>query len=441
MAIKRLRATTGVIALLCIMYLITYVDRVNVSAAASAIKTEFSLNNTEFGLVFSMFAYPYLILQVIGGWLGDRFGARMVLTVSAIIWALATAATGFAGGFFTLLVARFFLGLGEGATFPTATRALASWTAKSDRGFAQGLTHAFARLGNAATPLIVTVLIVWSGWRGSFFLLGAVSLLWAVGWMIYFRDDPADHPKIQASELARLPPHIKSNQSTSLGWRDWQLLAWRILPVTLVYFCYGWTLWLFLSWVPSYFEHSFALNLKNSAIFSSGVFLAGVVGDTLGGLISDYLLRRSGNLIVARRNMVIVCMLATFVSTAPILFIHDLTLSAICLSAAFFFAELTIGPMWAIPMDIAPHQSGTASGLMNTGSALAAIVSPVIAGTIIDATGNWEIIFAGSMGLMLLGTILSFAMHPERLYVPPSHDKSQAKSVPRRWYAVPRHLL
>ena len=98
---------------------------------------------------------------------------------------------------------------------------------------------------------------------------------------------------------------------------------------------------------------------------------------------------------------------------SPLMFSHDLMVSLLCLSAGFFFSEMTIGPMWAIPMDVASKFAGTASGMMNTGSALAAIVSPIIGGWLIDVTGNWEVPFAGSMALMGLGVILAFRMQPE----------------------------
>jgi MFS family permease len=115
--------------------------------------------------------------------------------------------------------------------------------------------------------------------------------------------------------------------------------------------------------------------------------------------------------------MVIVCMLLTLLSLLPILFVHDITVSAICLSAGFFFAELTIGPMWAIPMDIAPEYSGTASGMMNTGSALAAIISPVVSGFVIDRFDNWELPFIGSMVLMGVGVLLASRMKPDQKFV------------------------
>ncbi len=407
------RSTTRVLGLLCAMYFITYVDRVNVSTAAIEFSKDFHLTNTQVGLVFSAFAYPYLIFQVVGGWVGDRFGARRTLTLCSLVWAGATVLSGFATGLMSLLVARVLLGLGEGATFPTATRAMSHWTAANRRGFAQGITHAFSRVGSAITPPIVTWLMLASSWRGAFIVLGLLSMIWAGVWGWYFRDDPRDHAKITRQEIDVLPSFVAVKEAPAVPWKA---LIRRMLPVTLVYFCYGWTLWLFLTWIPQYFLHNYHMNLKNSAVFASGVFFAGVLGDSLGGHVTDWLLMRTGSRTKARSYMVAVCNLAALASLLPILFIHDSTVAAIALSLGFFFAELTIGPMWAIPMDIAPKYSGTASGFMNMGSALAAILSPVAGGWIIDVTGNWDWPFIGSMGLMLVGAVFAFAMEPERKF-------------------------
>ena len=159
---------------------------------------------------------------------------------------------------------------------------------------------------------------------------------------------------------------------------------------------------------------SFGLNLKRSALFSMGVFFAGVVGDTLGGIVSDSILQRTGNVVRARSHLVFVSLVGSLICLVPVLFVHDIYWIALCLSGAFFFLELTIGPIWAIPMDIAPAYSGTASGLMNSGSALAAILSPLVFGIIIDRTHNWSLPFIGSIGLLAFGAILSFWMHPEK---------------------------
>ena len=394
--------------MLCLMYFITYLDRVNVSTAADGFGPEFGLNRAQIGLVFSAFAYPYLIFQIIGGWLSDRYGARRTLIACGVIWSLATALTGLAGGLTSLLLARLLLGLGEGATFPAATAAMARWVAGDQRGFAQGVTHASARIGNAAAPLIIVAVMAAEGWRASFFLCAGFSLLWVLAWTRVFTERPHDHPRITQAELDRLP-----TPRASAAALDWSALFRRMWPVTLVYFCYGWTLWLFLSWIPQYFLHSHGLDLRKSAVFASGVFLAGVVGDSLGGWVTDRILRRTGRLRAARSQMVAACMLLCLLSLLPMLFLHDLTLSAISLSAGFFFAELSIGPMWAIPMDIAPRHSGTASGMMNTGSAFAAMVSPVVSGWLIDRFGNWELPFAGSMLLMAVGALLALRMRPE----------------------------
>jgi MFS family permease len=309
-----------------------------------------------------------------------------------------------------LFLARLLLGFGEGATFPTATRAMQTWVAADKRGFAQGLTHSFARLGNAVTPPIVAWLIALATWRGAFVVLGCISLIWVLLWVWYYRDDPRDHRSITDAELSVLPARAPATRPKV----PWGPLLRRMWPVTFTYFCYGWCLWLYLNWLPLFFKNNYSMDISKSAIFASGVFFAGVVGDTLGGVISDAILRRTGNVRLARLSVAFVGFAGAVLSLCPILYTHDITIVAICLSAGFFFAEITIGPMWSIPMDIAPKFSGTAAGLMNTGSALAAIVSPLVAGYIIDVTGNWYLPFLLSMGLLAVGAMTTFAMHPER---------------------------
>ncbi len=408
------RATNIVLGLLCLMYFLTYIDRVNISTvvASSQFLKEIPLTKVQMGFVFSAFAYPYLLFQVIGGWVADKFGPRKALTVCGIIWAGATIASGLVHGLVSLFVARVILGFGEGATFPTATRAMSYWMPKEKRGFAQGITHACSRLGNSLTPWLVAFLILTISWRGSFIIIGVISTVWALAWGLYFRDDPNQHSGVTPEEIASLPPY--GSKKTSDVKVPWSRLIPRIVPVTVVYFCYGWILWLFLSWIPSFFKGQYHLDLQKSALFASGVFISGVVGDTLGGLVSDKLYEKTHNPKFARSNMVALMMFFCGISLVPIIYTHNMNVVALALSAGFFFAEMTIGPMWAIPMDIAPKFSGTASGLMNTGSALAAIISPVVGGYLIQETGNWMLPFIVSMGVILVGAALSFTMHPER---------------------------
>lgn len=410
MRLLRLRTTDLILLVICLMYLVTYIDRVNIATAAPALQKDLKISATELGLAFSAFAYPYAFFQIAGGWLGDRLGPRWTLIICGTIWSTATVLIGFVEGAMSLIAARFLLGVGEGAAFPTATRALASWLPAERRGFAQGITHSFARFGNAATPPIIAALVASFGWRGSFFAVGIVSFLWVLIWALYFRDDPRTHPGITREEIANLPPERLSSMKRGVPW--WPLLK-RMMPVTATDFCYGWILWLYLNWIPSFFLHQYQLDLKKSALFASGVFFAGVVGDTVGGIVSDRILKRTGRSSYARTGVIIFGFLGSFACMLPVLYVTDLTTIAICLSAAFFFAELIVAPIWAVPMDIAPEFSGTASGFMNFGFGLAGMISPVVFGAIIDHTGRWDYPFVASLGFLLLGAFLALFMRPD----------------------------
>jgi cyanate permease len=253
-------------------------------------------------------------------------------------------------------------------------------------------------------------LIALVSWRGSFMILALLSFIWILVWMWYFRDVPAV-PPLTSEELATLPARSRRRASEPVPWLK---LFRRMLPVTGVNFCFGWTLWLFLSWVPSFFYQNYQQNLMQSAFYSAGVFIAGVIGDTLGGVVSDHILRRSGDRNAARRNVIVVGLLGGFLFLMPVMLIHDVDVAAISLAGAFFCIELVVAPMWTVPMDIAPKHSGSASGMMNVGFGVAGIISPVVFGYLVDRTGSWTLPFTASIGLLLLGSGLAFLMRPDR---------------------------
>jgi MFS family permease len=407
--------SSQVLIVLCVMYLVMYIDRVNIATVAPYMSAELGLSNTQFGLAISAFSYPYALFQLIGGWVSDRFGPRRALMLAGLVVCAATICTGLVGGLGSLIAARVVLGFGEGSAFPTATRALSIWLPRARWGFAQGITHSASRLGNALTPALIAGFMTYTSWRGSFVTLGLLGLVWVALWWWIYRDDPRKHKGISADELTRLPPPREAGAiAQSVPW--WQL-ARRMLPVTAVDFCYGWTLWVFLTWLPSFFFKNFHLDLKHSALFSSGVLLGGMIGDTVGGVLSDWLYRRTGSLQVARRNLIVVGMLGAFCFLIPVVLTHDLTTVAFCLSAACFFSELVVAPIWSVPMDIAPHYAGSASGMMNFGFGIAGIISPVVFGGLLDLTASWSVPFYGSIGLLLLGAGLSFFMRPDRPFM------------------------
>jgi len=420
-------APNVVLALLCAMYFLYFVDRVSLSTVAPLIKVDLKITNTQLGLAFSAFAIPYAFFQLIGGWIGDRLGPRLTLTICCAIIGMSTILTGAATGIVSLFLLRLALGFGEGAGFPTATRAMASWTPQGNWGFAQGIVHSFGRIGNAVTPPIVAGLLVFSSWRVSFMILGAASLLWLIVWAWYFRNDPREHSTVTSADLDTLPVRASGSARTT----PWLRLARHMMPVTIVDFCYGWTLWLFLTWIPAFFFENYHQNVQTSALFSGGVLLAGVIGDTLGGVVSDQLLRKTGSLAIARRGVIVAGFLGAFVFLIPVVLIHNLTVAAVSLGLAFFFAELIVGPIWSVPMDIAPRYAGTASGMMNFGFGLAGLISPSSFGYLVDRTGSWVAPFIGSILLLLLGAVLAWRLRPDHAFEEEPARSPEERTIPQ----------
>jgi MFS family permease len=399
--VASLGASQKVVILLCTMYVILYVDRVNIATAAPLIKSQLHLTNTHLGLTFSAFAVSYALFQLIGGWTSDLFGARIGLAMACAIVVVATLLTGAAGGFISLVVSRVLLGIGEGTAFPTASRALIRSTHDSRWGFTQGLTHGFARFGNALTPLLIAWMLRWMSWRVSFVIVALVTAVWICIWAVSFRDHPGTLTQSGSEQRQNVP---------------WLRLARRMFPVTIVDFCYGWNLWLFTSWIPGFFYENYHLDLHSSALFSTAVFFSGFTGDLAGGWTSDYLLRRTGSLLIARRAVMVGGFLGAFLFFLPVIFVHNLAVATIFLSLTFFSAELIVGPIWAVPMDIAPQYVSSASGMMNFGFGAAGLVSPSSFGYLVDRTGSWVVPFVGSVVLLLLGAVLSARLRPDRRF-------------------------
>jgi MFS family permease len=305
------------------------------------------------------------------------------------------------GGFWSLAGLRALLGTGEGPSLATSTRVIANWLPPHNWSFAQGAVHTCSRVANAVTPILIAFLILNVSWRGSFLIVGFASLLWVAIWAIVFRD----HPRGAAH---RLPP--SAGRIPTPVWR----LFRRMLPVIATDFCYGWTLWVCLNWLPSFFQKSYGLPLESSALFTAGIFLAGTAGDLLGGLLSDRILTSTGNLLKARRDLIAAGLVVSTAFFIPVVLFHNLILVTTALSFAVFSMELVIAPLWAVPMDIAPRYAGTASGFMNFGFALSGIVSPWAFGRIIDLTGSWHLPFGISAVLLLGGAVSAFWMRPDR---------------------------
>lgn len=413
--LRKPRARTQVLALLCLMYAISYIDRANIATAAPFLQQELGLTDTQLGVALGAFSVPYALLSIFGGVIGQRLGPRLALGLIAVLWGIATVATGFSIGLASLIGARLLLGLSESGAFPVATQVMSRWMPTRRYGFAQGIVHSSSRLGNAVAPLIVAALIAWAGWRESFFVIGALSALWALLWFSMFRNRPAQYRGITQQELDELP--VGAQQQAARPPVPWRLLLRTLAPVVFVDFGYGWTLWVFLTWLPSFLSQSFGLALSSFALFTSLVLGAGVIGDTVGGVLSDRLALRMRTTSAARRTLIMAGLLGAMLALTPLVFTHALVVATVCLAVAFFFLELTNAPLWAIPMDVAPVWAGTASGVMNTGFGIAGILSPIVFGALVQSSG-WQVPFVVSIALLALAAVVAGVMRPQPLPVP-----------------------
>ncbi len=406
-----LRSRFAVLLSLSLMYFIAYIDRTNISVAAPVMGGELGLSKTQLGFIFSVFAYPYTVMQIVGGWLADRYGPRLVLLVLCLVWSVATFLTGTVGGALSLVVMRVLVGLGEGGAFPTATRAMTFWFPLQERGLAQGVVHSFARLGGAVTPPIVIAIVAQWGWRAAFFSLGAVSAIWALWWWLSFRDTPQEKLSVSREELAEIGIPKAKAPSERTPWRE---MISRMWLVTAVDFCYGWSLWVFLTWLPSYLHEARGFDLTNMAIFTALPLAAGVVGDTLGGVISDAIFKATGNLRLARCALLVGGLAGALVFMVPAIQTGDSLIAVYCLTASFFCLELTNAVLWTLPIDIAGRYAGTAGGMMNTGFGVAGMISPLVFGFLIDHTSSYVGPFAITSGLLALGAIGALFIDPNR---------------------------
>jgi MFS family permease len=404
------RATRNFLLLLCAMEFILFIDRVNLAAAAPVIQKDLGLGNIALGIAFSAFNYSYAPFQLVGGWFADRFGARRTLMVCGLAWSVTTMLTGAVRGLVSLFAVRLALGMGEGATLPASTRALSKWTSLASRGTAVGIAHSAGRLGAGAAAPIVALLITWFSWRVSFVVLGVFSALWAALWWRHFYEDPRRHPKITDAELAALP---SSDGETGSGPVPWRRLIPRVAPLMIVYFCQGWTGWLYVTWMPSLFQKNYGLDLKKSSLFYAAMLLSAMAAEMLGGVVTDALLRRTGNLRLARSGLIAASWILVVAGLVPAIFIHDLAIGLGGFTVALFFLGFAISPLWTATMDIAPNYAGSASALMNAAGAVAGILSPVAFGWILQRSGSWTLPFAVSVGLLLFAIVMTRWIRPD----------------------------
>jgi sugar phosphate permease len=423
-ASKPSRFRWTILFLISLMYLICYMDRSNISVAQVEIGKALGLSKTAMSFVLSAFAWAYAIGQIPAGSLGDRFGPKKVLAVIMTWWAVAATMTGAALGMVSLFSARFLLGLGEAGAFPVASRGMQLWFARSERGLIQGTTHFFSRFAVAVTPFVAGSIMLAFGWRAIFYIFGSLGIVWAIAFLLVYTNRPEEHASVNQDELAQIrgrnPDGTIKQVSAARQAVPWKTIfgSRNMWYIAIGYVCFFYGTNFYLTWYPTYLREHRHLTLQALGLIGSLPLFAGMIGDVVGGSLTDLMYRRSGNARFARRVVAAPAFLCSAAFLIPAAITESAWTSVLCLAASFFFLELVIGPAWAVPMDVGGAFSGTVTGVMNgTGALFGAAMTPLVYGIFFDK-GSWVAPFFINAGVFVVGAFIwTFLIDPEKSVV------------------------
>jgi sugar phosphate permease len=418
-AAKPTRTRWWILILISIMYLICYMDRSNISVAQPEIARQFHLSKSAMGIVLAAFTWAYALGQVPAGWLGDRFGAKKVLTVIMTWWSAAAMMTGAAIGLTSLFGARFLLGIGEAGAFPVASRGMWLWFPRSERGRIQGVTHFFSRFAVAITPFVAGSILIALGWRAIFYIFGSLGIVWAVIFNLYYTNQPQDHRRVNTLELAAIRGDAPDSQAPERPPAPWRriLFAPNMWFVSAAYACFFFGTNFYLTWYPTYLREHRHLSLTSLGFWGSVPLFAGMVGDLFGGSLSDAIFRRKNNARLARRVVAAPGFVLAGLFVIPAATTTQPEASILYLAASFFFLEWVIGPAWAVPMDIGGRFSGTVTGIMNMIGAVGGSLAAIVYGDLFDK-GMWVAPFYVSAIVMGIGALIwIFLINPDKSIV------------------------
>ena len=397
--------------------LVSYVLRTNISVAAKFMMPELGLSEVQMGWVFSSFMLGYAIFQIPAGLLGDRKGPRLVLALAALLWSATTLLTGLIpgliltssiGALVSLMMVRFTLGAAEAATYPVASRAVATWMPVAERAFANSIVIAGSTVGLVFTPPLIAWLMVTRGWRETFYVTSVLGLMMAFLWWRYATDQPEKHTKVGQAELKLINTgknagKTEGAQARYASW--WGLLRNRNLGlICLSYFLDSFVLFIFIFWFYLYLVNERGFSLLKGGVFNSLPYVFGMVMIPASGRLCDYLSVRLGRN-QGRRLLATGCLTFSAVLLMVGAKAAEPYLAIVCLSLSVGFLMSTEGPFWASSIDVAGPHAGTAGGIMNTAGNAGGVVSTAIAPILVQQFG-WFATFAFCSALAVLAGLI-----------------------------------
>ncbi|MFM2479186.1 MFS transporter [Celerinatantimonas sp. MCCC 1A17872] len=394
----------GIVTLILIAAVINYFDRANLSIANSTIAKEFGLSSTQMGFLLSAFLWPYAIANLPAGWLVDRFGPKKIFSIGLTLWSAVTVIAGFTSGYGTLYALRVLLGVAESPFFTTGIKVTDMWFSDKERGLPTSIINTGSQIANAVAPPLLTILLLTLGWRGMFVVIGVMSIPVILVWLKFFRaPNRAEYAAIHREDNAQI--HQQSSDSVKV---DWGSLFKRRSTWFMIIgnFSIMFTIWVYLTWLPSYLENSMGMSIKETGWVASLPFIAGILGVLCGGSLSDFLVRKGVNAVTSRKVPIVAGAAFAACAVAPVAFVHSYGLSIALLSLGYFFSQLPQGAIWTLASDIAPSDQVSSLGsIQNFGGFLGAACAPIVAGMVLDATGNFTDVFMLGAGLLLIGAI------------------------------------
>lgn len=409
-----------ILGLLFCISVVTYIDRVNISVTARHMMPALGLTDQQMGYVFSAFVIGYALFQIPGGWLGDRWGARMVLTLALIWWSGFTAFTAMApasplaggvGIIGALVVVRFLLGVGEAVALPTFNRAVTDWLPSHERGLGIGIAIGGIGVGAALTPPLTAWIMVNFGWQTAFYLSAVLGIMLAAIWWLIARDRPAHHPWVDHASLSvprQDEPGLCRPAIPWLSLKRTPTVWWLVLS----YSCLGYVAYVYMSWFYLYLVNVRGFDVLRGGLFAAAPFLAILVSCPVGGWVTDRLALRYG-LTRGRRLTGIIGMLFAAGSIAVGAMVESPYLAIVCLSLGAGWLYFTVGAYWASTSDLSKAHAGTLSGLMNMGANIGGALSPTATPWIAHQWG-WGASLGTAALLAFIGGILWLWIDPDK---------------------------
>lgn len=385
--------------------LIAYIDRVNISVAAIAMQESLGWSETEKGLVLSSFFIGYMAAQIVGGVLADRFGGKRVLGVSLVLWSALTALTPVAAStsFALLIVARIGLGLGEAPLSPAALNLFGKWVPEEERSRAVAFYSSAAILGTLFALLVTGWMVTLFGWPSVFYWFGALGLIYAVFWFTRVFETPDDHPRISSEERELLasnrPPQ---DAGVKIPWRE-LLSSPAVWALFVTFFCTSWSLYVFLSWMPSYFASVHGLNITSAGIYTMVPWASMFVMMNVAGWIADRMISRGSDLTFVRKLMQTIGLVGSGTFLYVTRFAASPEIAIASLSAALGLLAFAYSGSAPNVLDIAPRFGGVLFGIMNTLGTLPGIVGVALTGWIVETTGSYDTVLAVAAVISAVG--------------------------------------